>query len=97
LILLLVDGHAARVTPRVIPFAVSRKIFMFQLVPHLSVVGLVCFRSLQDLGQKRQKLKRMKGETLTIYRVMHTFYKATIVPMVNWRFMWAVFGRLTVP
>jgi hypothetical protein len=42
LILLLVDGHATHVTPQLIAFAGSQKIFIFQLAPHFAQVAPPC-------------------------------------------------------
>jgi hypothetical protein len=42
--------------------------------------------------KKENKLKRMKGEALKIFRVVMTFYKAAIIPMVRWSFIRARLG-----
>jgi hypothetical protein len=33
----------------------------------------------------------MKGETLKIFRAILAFYKATIIPVMKWSFVWAEF------
>jgi hypothetical protein len=47
------------------------------------------------------KVKRLKGETLKIYRALEAFYKSTILLMVRWGFVGAWFhlnpGNLSAP
>jgi hypothetical protein len=41
--------------------------------------------------KRQQKTKKMKGETLKIYRAPLKFYISTIIPMVRWSFIQAGF------
>jgi hypothetical protein len=86
-IILLVDGHATHITPRVVAFASSQQIILIKLVPHSSYIShpldLWVFGVFKMLCQHEQKTKGMKGDTLTMYRGVLAFYKATIIPMVR--------------
>jgi hypothetical protein len=80
---------------RVLAYARSQKIIITQPVSHslhmaqpldLSVFGL--FKTLYKWGQK---IKKMKGETLKIYRALLEFYRSIMIPMVRSSFIWAEF------
>jgi hypothetical protein len=45
---------------------------------------LCVFGVFKVLYEKEKKVKKMKGETLKIYRVMSAFYKATVIRLVRW-------------
>jgi hypothetical protein len=95
LVILLLDGHATHVTPRVLASSGSQRIIIIQLVAHswhLTPPRDLCvFRIFKVLYTKENKVKGLKGETLKIYRALAPFYKFTIIPMVPWSFVWAGF------
>jgi hypothetical protein len=105
-VVLLLDGHAVHVTPRVIASAGSEKITIIQLVAHSSHMTPLdmCLRNLQDILKKEDEVKGLKGETLKMYRAITALYKSTIVQMVRWSFIRAgfllkaqnLFGQVTV-
>jgi hypothetical protein len=94
-ILLLVDGHASHITPRVLAYAASQRIIVIKLVAHSSHVSqpldLCVFGIFKMLYKRESKTHELKGETLKIYRAILAFYKATIIPMVRWSFIRAGF------
>jgi hypothetical protein len=94
-LIVLVDGHASHVTPRVVAFAGSRHIIIIKLVAHSSHISqpldLCVFGVFKMLNKREQKSKGMKGETLKICRALLVFHKATRIPMVKWSFVRAGF------
>jgi hypothetical protein len=85
---LLIYGYSIHVTGRVIAFAESERILIIWLVPpspHLSQPrDLSTFGLFKILDKKEQKIQKLKGETFEIDRALHAFYKATVIPMVQW-------------
>jgi hypothetical protein len=82
------------VTPRVLAYAGSQKIIL-QLVQHswhtTQPLDLCMFGLFKMLYIRKQKTKKMKGETLKIYHALLTFYRSTIIAMVRWSFIRAGF------
>jgi hypothetical protein len=93
--ILLLDGRATHVTPRVLASAGSQRTIIIQLVapsPHLTQFLDFCvFRIFKVLYKKENEVKGLKGDTLKIYRVLAPFYKFTIIPTVRWAFVRAGF------
>jgi hypothetical protein len=96
LIVLLLDGHASPVTPRVRAVGGANGICIIGLVPHSFHVSqpldLCVFGLFKSRYEKENKLKLMKGETLKIFRAVMAFDKATIIRMVRWNFISAGLG-----
>jgi hypothetical protein len=94
-IILFVDGHTGHITSRVLAYAASQKIIVIKLVTHSSHVSqpldLCVFNVFKMLYKREAKARKMKGETLKIYRAILAFYKATIISMVRWSFVRAGF------
>jgi hypothetical protein len=90
-VILPVDGHSTHVTPRVIAFCGENHIILVRLVPHSSDISQpldLCFFGIFKIPYKKEKqTKGMKGETRKIYRVLLSFYKSTIIPMIRWSFV----------
>jgi hypothetical protein len=104
LIVLLLDGHASHVTPRVMAFAGANRIFIIKPVPHSSRISqpldLCVFGLFKILYNKENKLKRMKGETLKIFRAVMAFSKPTRIPIGRWGFNpqgWGSIPRIFSP
>jgi hypothetical protein len=87
---LMLDGHAAHVIPRVIANAGSQGLSPIRLVPHSSHIAqrldLCVFGLFKTIYYKKRKSKAMKGEAKKMYCALLAFYKATIIAMVRWSF-----------
>jgi hypothetical protein len=83
-VIFLLDGHSTHVTERVVAFAGSERILIIRLLPHSSrfsqPLDLYMFGLFKTLYKKSKKLKE---ETLKIYRALHASYKTRIIPMVR--------------
>jgi hypothetical protein len=86
-VVLILDGHASHVTPRVIAFAGSQKLSLIRLVPYSSHItqplDLRVFGLCKVIYSKERQSKGMKVETKKMYLALLAFYKATILPMVR--------------
>jgi hypothetical protein len=87
---LVLDGHATHVTPRVVAYAGSPGLSLIPFVSHSSHVAqlldLCVFGLFKTIYYKERKSKVMKRETMKMYHALLAIYKATIIPMVRWSF-----------
>jgi hypothetical protein len=94
-VMLLLDGQATQVTPRILAYAGSQRIIIIQLVAHSSQLtqppDLCVSRIFKVLYEKENKVKGLKGETLKIYRALTAFYKSTTIPTALRSFVRAEF------
>jgi hypothetical protein len=93
-IVLLIDGHASHITPRVVAYASSQQIILIRLVAYSSHIRQpldLCVFPCSISSIREHKAHKLKGETLKIYRAILALYKATIIPMVRWSFLRAGF------
>jgi hypothetical protein len=84
---LILDGHATHITPRVVTYAGSQGLSLIRLVPYSSHVAqprtLCVFGLLKTIDYKERKFQSMKGKTRKMYHAPVVFYKATMIPMVR--------------
>jgi hypothetical protein len=82
-VVLILDGHASHVTPRVIAFAGSQKLSLIRLVPHSSDITQpvdLCVAGLfKVIYSKERQSKDMKGETKKMHRTLLAFYKPALL------------------
>jgi hypothetical protein len=89
-VVLIVDGHASHVTPRVVAFAASQDIILIRLVAHSSHIAQpldFCLFGMFKLTYKKEKqTQQFTGETKKLYKALLAFYKSTILPIVRHSF-----------
>jgi hypothetical protein len=90
-IILIVDGHATHVTPRVLASVGFQRISIIQLVTHSSNISrpldLRVIAVFKMLYKREAKTKRMNGETLKLYRTLLVSCTSTIVPIARRSFV----------
>jgi hypothetical protein len=88
--ILIVDGHSAHVTPRVIALCGALNGIIIRLAAHSSHLAqpldLCVFGLFKIFYRTERQSKAMQGETQKIYRALLAFCKSAITPMVRWSF-----------
>jgi hypothetical protein len=87
---LIVNGHASHVTPRVVAYAASQDITIVRLVAHSSHISqpldLCLFGIFKLTYSKEKQNQQFIGETKKLYRALLAFYKSMILPIVRHSF-----------